>query len=113
MKNKRITFTRGGSKYRVGTPQIKYIEAAGEYILVHTADGNKHLRSGYLGKVNRQVGGVRIDKSTVVNETYLKGFCKTGKKVFCVLWDDTRKRVSRREARKLKRIINKRLLASS
>ena len=86
----------------------------GEYTLAHTTDGKQYWRCGYLGGLNKELQHtrlfLRIHKSMLVNKTYIKGWVRKGRRVYCQMRDGAILCVARKRKNCFMNIVKRRAL---
>lgn len=79
MKGNGLVFSTTTEYLRIPPEALVYVEAAGNYSTLHTADGNTYTLTMQLGQVERRIGDaspgestfIRIGKSLIVNRDYI------------------------------------------
>ncbi|HYQ58877.1 MAG TPA: LytTR family DNA-binding domain-containing protein [Draconibacterium sp.] len=92
----------------VETKKIKYIEADGNYSILHMSGLEKIVSSKQVGEFEKVLDPmifVRIHKSTLLNINYLKGF-SSYEGSFAILDDNTKLVISRRKFNEFKVVVD-------
>jgi two-component system LytT family response regulator len=110
--NERFFLTSSDNPKFIKTGDIVYINASGEYTIVHTADGNNSMVRKLLKQwelVLPSDSFVRIHRSSIINLNYVEKIVKWYKRSFRVYLKDIDDVfiISRRYAAKLKSYILK------
>ena len=104
----RIAIRSAHRVHLVAPEEVRWVEADGDYVRIHTRDGSYLLRET-MGAMEARFSGepmVRIHRSTLVRADAISGFeARSSGRYVAVLDDGTRRNVSRRGQERLAKLL--------